>query len=138
VYGETSFNFVLTKECSTKEAREYEQNFLTEFCGQEFCLNVSRVVDEPNTGRKLSEEHKRRIGKANSVRLLGRHLSETTKQKIGAESKSRVRRPFSNAAKEKMRQAKLGKPAPWNSYPRGSEWGRKAVEARWVKEGKRG
>ena len=137
VYGESAFNFVIAKECSEKEARVCEQKFLTEFCGKDFCWNVAKVVNEPNTGRKLSEEHKRRIGSSNTGKLKGRTLSEETKQKIGAESKTRVRKPFSNAAKEKMRQAKIGKPAPWNSHPKGSEWGRRTVEARWVKEGKR-
>jgi group I intron endonuclease len=90
-HGESAFNFVVAKECPEKEARECEQQFLTEFCGKDFCWNVSKVVDEPNTGRKLSEEHKSRIGSTNAIRLLGRHLSEETKKKIGEESKARAR-----------------------------------------------
>jgi group I intron endonuclease len=137
-YGESSFNFIELINCSVEEARRLEQKFLYDFCGKPFCFNNAKMVGEINTGRKLSEEHKRKIGQANSIALKGRKLSTECKKKIGIASKNRIRNPHSDATKLKMRLAKLGKPAPWNSYPRGSDWGKRTVAARWKKEGKKG
>jgi len=137
-YKENNFVFETLLTCPIKQARKYEQCLLSLLKDDKGLLNISLVVGEPNTNRKLTEKHKEKIGKANAVSQKGKHLSEETKIKIGVASRMRIRKPFSNEAKQKMRLAKLGKPAPWNSYPRSSEWGRKTVKVRWVKEKKEG
>lgn len=63
------------------------------------------------TGRKLSEETKRKIGEANkgNKSRLGHRWSEEMKLKIGISSKGRIPNA---AAREKMRIVRLGKKLP--------------------------
>ena len=56
----------------------------------------------PLKGRKLSEEHKRKLKEASRKSMLGRHHSEETKQKIREKA---LGRKLSEEAKEKIRIA---------------------------------
>ena len=66
-------------------------------------LNKGGICPPSASGRKLSTEHKERIGKANAGRVYV--CSEETKQKLSFASKGRI---LSKEHKEKVRQARLG------------------------------
>ena len=56
--------------------------------------------------RKLTKEHKRKIGLANSISLKGKHLTEKHKQNLREALKGRT---FKEESINKMRLAQLGK-----------------------------
>lgn len=72
--------------------------------------------------KSLSQEHKDKIGKSNSIALKGRHLSQKTKDKISkamhdvtsGENNHFFGKHHSDATKEKMSEAHKGK-VFWNN-----------------------
>ena len=58
----------------------------------------------PNKGRKLSEEHKKKIGEAHN----GKHHSEETKKKMSEKAKGRL---HTEETKNKISKAKIGNTA---------------------------
>jgi len=63
-------------------------------------------------GHICSDETRKKIGKANSIALMGRKLTEETKIKIRNAGKGKHTGPFSHEHRMKLRMAKLGKHAP--------------------------
>lgn len=66
-----------------------------------------------NTGKKLTEEHKKKTSES----LMGHTVSEETRRKIGAKHRGKK---VSAEARKKMSQAKKGK-TPWNKGKKMSE-----------------
>ena len=129
-YGEMVFVFTVIKLCPIKEARIIEQIFLDSLWGKQSFLNVSRIVDKPNEGRKLSEVHKSRIGLANALSLKGN--TPWNKGLVGVQQGAMAGKKHTEETKNKMSIAKMGKPAPWNSYKRSEKTCKK------IRDSKRG
>jgi len=73
-------------------------------------------ISEAHKGKRLTEEHKRKIGLASEKRVpwnKGKHLSEETKRKISeslkGEKNPNYRKTFSEDTKRKMSEAHKGK-----------------------------
>lgn len=58
-----------------------------------------------NKGRKLTEEHKRKIGLSNSISLKGRKLSAEVKKKIGLSNIGKHTGPNTESWKAKIRKS---------------------------------
>lgn len=69
----------------SEEFSEKQRNRKGEKRSAETCANISKSKSgekNPLFGKKLSEEHKKKIGEANSIALTGRKLSEEHKNSI--------------------------------------------------------
>ena len=119
-YGESAFELITVDWCDVDEARSLEQSLLDGgMFGHPHCYNAAASVDGPTAGRRLSEEHKRKIGAANAIALKGRSPSESTRRKLSAAMRGQPARcSFSAATRLKMSLAKLGKPAIHNRKPK--------------------
>lgn len=162
-YGWNNFEHIIIAHNLTKEqACEMEQNLIAKYKSNDenFGYNCSlggesgsyghkmspesrKKISESLKGRIVSEETRRKIGKANSIALkgrvvpqevrekiskhsgkgmLGKHLSEETKRKIAEHNRgNNYHTGFKHSpeAREKMRLAKLGKKrGPWTEAER--------------------
>ena len=79
-------------------------------------------------GYKMSEETKRKIGKANSIALRGKTLSEETKRKIGQKSKLRWEDP---AYRKKVTEASRGRRHTEQTKRRMSEIAKEKGTGKW-------
>lgn len=129
-YGAEAFSFSVLEYVSPEGLDEIEEVYLSSCVGLEHCYNIALFPSNPNRGRPMSEEHKRRIGEANRIALQGKTLPESVRQKISEANRRREYGPLSQSTREKMSVAKQGKPAPWNAKPKTEETKRKISETK--------
>jgi group I intron endonuclease len=130
-YGEEAFFTEVLCSSTRETVQEDEQRYLDESASITLRYNISLSADNPNRGRRLSEEHRRRIGAANAVALRGKVLTEEHRARVRAASKgNNAGRKLSPEHREKLRQAKLGKPAVWNRRPKTAEEKEKIAAAK--------
>ena len=156
LYGEPNFEIKVLEECSEGDLliREdwwiFNRNALDPKCGfnfkpafrpvhsRETCKKISdsKMGDKnPMYGKKISDEHKKKISESSKIHMLGRHpsiqtrfrmsisqtgkkLSEETKKKIGEASKIRV---FSAVSRLKMSERQKGDKSPMFGKKQSSE-----------------
>ncbi len=96
-----------------------EQSYLDDYKTIEdggILLNIQKVVEGGNTGRKHSDETRRKISD-NHVGMTGKKLSEEHKRKLSEaaknmsdETKRKMSKPKSDDHKRKISESKKGKP----------------------------
>lgn len=133
-YGEDGLKFSVLLVCEREEALRYEQVFL-DMLKPEY--NIAKDAQAPALGKKLSEEHKRKIGLAQlgrkhtveskrkmSLANKGREVSDKTRIKISEANTGKVRTEafkelqhnnktglrHTEESKQKMSATRLGKP----------------------------
>ena len=99
-YGAEAFDFSILLICDKENTAMYEQIYL-DYYKPEYNIAIDALC--PNKGKHLSEEHKRKIGEANS------------KHKVSEEQKEFLRQfhvgiPLSEDHKRKISEANKGKP----------------------------
>lgn len=105
-YGVSQHIFEVVEECSVEELNTKERywqdfyNVLTEGLN----CKLTETVDKSG---HLSQDTKKRIGKANKISQLGKVISKDTKLKM-----SKAKREMTEVTKEKMSKARIGKPSP--------------------------
>lgn len=133
-YGEGSFKFLVLEYADREAIKAKEQKLLDKWVGHKNCFNTSRNTFSNMLGRKHSKKTKDKIGKANSIALKGKILTEEHKanvKKALQDLYKTIQMPSpTEETRQKMREAKIGKPAPHNSYPRSEETKRKISEAK--------
>jgi hypothetical protein len=130
-YGEGNFAFVVIQAVPKDQLEVREQHYLDQVFGHQACFNMAKVVNSPNKGLKLTEQHRRKIGVANAVSLRGKHLTEEQKKKISESMKGKnVGKTLSPEHRAKLSEAHKGMRCPWNSYPRTEETKRKISAAK--------
>jgi hypothetical protein len=107
----SSREFIITQHHPSEKAALTAEAFFIEFYGRKD-LGTGCLVNFTNggvgaTGRKISEETKRKIGEANkgNTARLGHKWSEEMKRRIGAASEGRIPNA---AARKKMSEAHAG------------------------------
>lgn len=129
-YGAGNFKFVILQICSPKNCIKNEQKWIDHYnsadrkCGYNICAIAESslgVVRSPETrakvsaarkGKKLSEEHKRKISEGGKGKNLGKRHTDESKRKISlAKTGKKGHRP-SDEEIEKLRQRSYGN--QWN------------------------
>ena len=110
-YGKDAFKFEILEEVNdANKLDELEQKYLDELkpWDREIGYNNAKFVEGPTKGRKLSEEHKRKIGD----KSRGHITSEETKLKIGSAQLGKKNHRWgispTEEAKQQQRDALLG------------------------------
>lgn len=106
-YGEHSFEFTVLEYCAPDVVVSREQQWLDSRTPYDPTLgyNIAAHADAPTRGRRLSAEHRAKIG----VKSTGRHRTDADKAKISAAHKGRRHTPESRA---NMSAAHKGKTLP--------------------------
>jgi group I intron endonuclease len=90
-YGEQAFEFKIAEECSIEKITEAEQYWIDAYRAAGVVVyNTEAACDNPNLGRKPTEEHRRKISLANTGKPgpnLGRKFSREHCQKISESMK---------------------------------------------------
>ena len=114
-YGVDNFEKAILFEANSKEEMfDYERNLVTRSVVADTNYYNLKIGGEGGSspGRKLSEEAKRKIGKATSSRpgaLKGKRLSETHKKNLSkAMSKSRTGKPKTDDHKKNIADSLVG------------------------------
>lgn len=82
-YGSDKFEFVILYVITKDESiDELEKKFIAQYRNTKKCYNILDGGYCGGKGRKLSEEHKKRIGIKNRQHMLGKKASDKTKQKM--------------------------------------------------------
>lgn len=146
-YGWDNFSHeILYTGLTAEEAFEEEKRLIAEYKSndQKFGYNLSCGGESGNTGVKMPDHVKE-----NLIRLsTGRHPSEETRKKLSAarkgvkfteehkrkiseslKGKPREGHPMAEEAKEKIRQANLGRKNPHKGVPRSAETRKKLSES---------
>lgn len=128
-YGLAAFVFRVLAVVEVEESRRLEQLLLDKWVGHNDCYNFAKVVDEINTGRRLSDVHKARIGAANSKALKGKPLTPERRKDLDAArilaNQKLKGSKLSEEHKRKLSQSKMGKSATWNMRPKTEDEKRK-------------
>lgn len=129
-YGEDAFSFRTIIECEPDELESIEGDLLTGgMVGDSNCFNICIDPRHPTRGRKLSEEHKRKIGAANAIALKGRKATEEHRKNQSMSQVGLLKgRKLSVEHKAKLSDAKKGKSAYWNKKPKSEETKKKLSE----------
>ena len=99
-YGAEAFDFSILLICDKENTVMYEQVYL-DYYKPEYNIAIDALC--PNKGRALSEEHKRKIGEANSKHKMSEEQKEFLRQfHVGV--------PISEETKRKMSESRKGKP----------------------------
>ena len=121
-HGAENFSFEVLEECVDELIDEREQHWVTHFDsynpekGYNLTTGGRRGDERVTLGRKLSEEHKRKISEGNRGRpsaMLGKHHTTETKARTSAALKGRPKGPMSKEHRENLSAALKGKTA-WN------------------------
>lgn len=85
-YGEEAFEFIILKDCtgsSTDYVNQQEINIIAEYKSKGIAYNIADGGDGGMfLGKHLSEETKRKIGEKNRINMTGRKASEETRKKM--------------------------------------------------------
>lgn len=73
-------------------------------------------------GRKFTDDHKRKIGLANSVSLKGRKLPQDVREKIGKAHTGLKYKKWSLESRQRLSDAQKGKKRPWCSGDKSNLW----------------
>jgi len=111
-YGKKSFIFYPLLYCEPFELTRHEQ-FFVDMYTPEVLYNICTECVDSSLGAIFSEEHKRRIAKANT----GKKHSEETKRKI---SKAKMGKKPSAEARKRMSESQKGR-VSWNKGGHHSE-----------------
>lgn len=116
-YGDGEFLFHVIQLCEVCDLTELENRWVALF--REFgCVFNIREACDSNSGHKLTEETKRKIGASNT----GKKRSEEARRKMSEACKGRTPpnkgKPISEELRKKLSLAKLGK----KYGPRSEEW----------------
>jgi len=111
LYGEDAFRFEIMEECAPEMLLAVEQRFLDELTPE---YNIALVAGNAMGGRKLSAEHRAKIGAAHK----GKKLAPAWRANISAGLMGKKRTPFSAEWRVKLGLANLGKKRP----PFSAEW----------------
>lgn len=107
-YGIDSFDFEILKECKDEELNKWEMYYIKELNTKvPYGYNLTDGGEGMN-GYTLSEETKRKIGKANKGERnynYGKHLSEKIRNKISESLKGTI---FTEERKKKISESKKG------------------------------
>lgn len=98
-YGEEAFKFIPILTCQKSMLLFYEQQLLDKVKPE---YNIAIIAGAPTRGRRLSDEHKAKIGAAG----VGRAVSSATRQLLSAQRKGV---PLSEAHREKLSIVRRGK-----------------------------
>ena len=102
-YGEPQFHII--EECSIEELDEREQFYLDLLFDEPNCLNILSNVEAGTRGRKLSEEHKKKL-RQNHKGMKGKNHSKETRVKMSEAQKGRnLGIKLSEETKKKMSEA---------------------------------
>lgn len=121
-YGLDAFDFEILKECKDEELNQWEMYYIKELNTRvPYGYNLTDGGDGC-CGYSLTEEHKKKIGKANKghkvseegklkLRLLhlGKPINQETKKKISKALKNRKRKPHSEETKKKISEKAKGR-----------------------------
>ena len=99
-YGAEAFDFSILLICDKENTAMYEQIYL-DYYKPEYNIAIDALC--PNKGKHLSEEHKRKIGEANSKHKMSEEQKEFLRQ-------FHVGIPLSEDHKRKISEANKGKP----------------------------
>ena len=101
-FGEAAFRFTPLLVCKLKDLSLFESRALTAFNAVDDGYNVSRDVEAPMRGRKHPAETREKMRGPRAP------FSEATKQRM--RDAAVLRPPVSEATKEKIRMAQVGRP----------------------------
>jgi len=118
-YGEDAFVFDVLEDAEDKKKLFVrEQHWLDLFKEFGLVYNLAVCTDNPNRGRHLSEEHRRRISRANtggthspetrkklSIANKGKVLLPHVKEMLARISRTRNRRPFTEKERSRMSES---------------------------------
>jgi group I intron endonuclease len=104
-HGENSFKFEIKVLCDMTNLRKIEQIYLDEHVGNKMCYNIAINAEHSGTGLKQSKETLEK----RSESLKGRKLSEEHKKKIGDANRGRI---HGSKVRKNMSKAHKGKKLP--------------------------
>jgi group I intron endonuclease len=116
-HGLENLEFSIIEEVKNLDhLRAIEQSYLDYYfrmyrdSGKGLLININRSARIPdNNGRKLTDEHKRKISENNGLAFKGRKLSDEHRRKLSEAAKGRKCEPFSDEHRRKISEAWLGK-----------------------------
>lgn len=89
LYGSETFIFSLIEECLDSEILIREQYYLDILFKDANTFNIATIAGSAQKGKKLSEDHKRKISEGNK----GKVVSEETKRKMSESQKGKKKTP---------------------------------------------
>jgi group I intron endonuclease len=128
-YGATAFTFSVMERTERDRTTEVEQTYLDDLAGSLY--NIALDAKAIMRGRRMSEETKRKIGKANAQSLKGKKIPEDVRRKLSEANKGKnLGRRLTPEHRKKLSEAKKGKSAWWNKRPKTEEEKRKISETK--------
>lgn len=100
-YGEKAFVFKVLELCDSDRLDEREQHYLDVYVPKGICYNISSDVKSPTRGKRLSEEHRKRLSEK------AQNRSEEHKQKLLLARHNRA--PITDETRARMSSARRGK-----------------------------
>lgn len=119
-YGESYFELHIIELCDVEELMRKEKDYILKFNSHKIGYNITEETDSPNRGKKLTEEHKRKIGLKHKNKIITKEqrekISATLTGRYGGENNPMYGKesPFkgkkhTEESKEKLKKSHLGK-----------------------------